>query len=161
MFFCSAHVNYIVPSPQQCYAKHPLSEEAWLELSHLLVLQSPGIKPRLLNTLRNIDEDEKTRWLERFENRHEYDLQYRTLDRNCMVHHNSAHHQGWTSNQRHNYRYYSGRYNSKLTIKFVDTEKEFEFMLDYLQVCKRQIKSCFAKHLPLYLLACLSDRSGR
>lgn len=144
-----------------------MSDEAWLELSQLLVMQSPGIKTRLLNTLRHIHPEEQSNWIERYDELQSNQQQQRqrqynsntTTNRNepqynngnnasssfieknpnCLVHHNFPQQQmAWTNGGNHqqqqNNRYYKGKYNLKLTILFVDNEKDFEFMLNYLQV---------------------------
>ena len=110
-----------------------MSDEAWLELSSLLVQTSPGLKNRLCNTLRHIDPEEESHWLERFVHQNEYDQQYVAPTRNSFVH-EPLPPPTYHYNQHANFRYYSGRPYSKLMVKFVDDEEAFEFMLDYLQV---------------------------
>jgi len=114
-----------------------MSNEAWLELSQLLVDSSPTIKNRLLNTLRNIGTDEEQEWLERYERFEKYEEQHRASVLNPFVHIPNNQYSYRNSQVHKNVRVYVGSQKPywKLTIKFVDNETDFEYMLDELQVC--------------------------
>ena len=104
-----------------------MSEESWIELSQMLVDTSPGIKYRLLNTLQGISFYDKQLWIERYDRKNNpYGDQ---PHRNTVPAHKSFVHR--PTNQG---RFYKGRPNTNLTVKFVDNEGDFEWILDFLKV---------------------------
>ena len=114
--------------------KHSMSDEAWFELSALLVRSTPGIKSRLVNTLRNIGPDEAERWLDHYNNPAKYDAQHVFQSNSNQFVYSSDNALGYYSNVSGGNRYYVGRPHTKLTIQFVDNEEDFEKMIEVLKV---------------------------
>lgn len=108
-----------------------MSDEAWLELSHLLVQSTPNIKSRLMSTLRNYNPDELERWNRRLRYPDRFVVQ--PLVNNEFTYVPGS---GGTAHRLppiHS-RYYIGRPKKNLLVKFVDNVADFEAMLTYLQV---------------------------
>lgn len=106
-----------------------MSDDAWFELSQLLVDASPGIKGRLLSTLRGIGPEHAEKWIDRRRNKDVFDARDPAPERNQFIYSPTS----VLHNHVHN-RFYAGRPNSKLHIIFIDTEPEFELMVDALKV---------------------------
>lgn len=107
-----------------------MSDEAWLELSHLLVQSTPNIKNRVMNTLRNINADELERWNRRLRYPEQYVVQPLVNNEFTYVPGSRA----GCSNPTQQYRYYTGRPLRSILIKFVEDVVDFEGMLVYLKV---------------------------
>lgn len=120
---------YLLRCKYKNHNKTPMSDEAWLELSHLLVQSTPNIKSRLMNTLRNINPEELDRWSRRLRYPERYVVQ--PLPNNEFTYTPGV---GTGYRQPHlHYRYYTGRPRKNLHVKFVDSVADFEAMLTYLQ----------------------------
>lgn len=142
-----------------------MSDEAWLELSHLLVQSTPAIKPRVVNTLRNISPEELDRWSRRLRNPELYAVQ--PLLNNEFTYVPGARTLGSSNphqqQQQQHYRYYTGRPGRSLLIKFVDNTPDFEAMLVYMKVGIKGVPLllCFAVKVCFYYLLMFSFSTPR